>query len=283
MKELLVDAKHRGYALGAFNITSITYLHAIFDAAQEVKSPVVVSISERHVDCGFLHLEATANYFQTLCNHYSIPVVLHFDHGESLGMIQRAINCGFHSVMIDRSHDSLEKNILDTQQVVMMALLRDVAVEGELGLIGGKEGDGNINESNSQYFTDPSHAYKYTLETGVDSLAVAIGNVHGRYKGTPNLDFERLQEISSLLSIPLVLHGGSGISDEKFQQLIKKGIHKINYYSGNFLPSYESCEKFLHQEEAFTKDIGELFWTIYIAVKQNIMSQLTVFGSEGKA
>lgn len=284
MKELLEDTQARDYALGSFNITSITYADAILDAAEQCKSPVILSISERHIRKGYIHLEATASYIKERAKKYSIPVVLHLDHGETMPIIENAVASGFTSVMIDRSHYSLEENIKDTKIVVDLCKKKGISVEGELGMISGKEGEGHINVADTSLFTDPKVAYQYVEQTGIDALAVAIGNVHGRYKGEPNLDFERLEEIKKLVSIPLVLHGGSGISVEDFKKLIHFGIRKINFYSGNVQSAYVSLRDFLYTDYAEKgTDIGELFLTIYKAVLESTMKQMRIFNSCDKA
>ncbi len=283
MKELLQDAQQQGYGIGAFNITSTTYIDAILDAAQEKKSPVIIAISEGHVRKGYVSLEATVKYIQQRIKGLSIPIALHFDHGETIEMIEKAINCGFTSVMIDRSHETLEQNIKDTRIIVDICKNKNISIEGELGMIGGKEGDGHINIADSSLFTDPNIALKYIQETNVDALAVAIGNVHGRYSGKPNLDFYRLQAIKNQVAIPLVLHGGSGISEDDFRKLIQNGIYKINFYSGNAQVAYSSCKEFMDTDPLQRGvDIGELFKTVYKSVKENVMLQMDIFMSSNK-
>lgn len=284
MKELLCDAKERNYALGAFNITSITYADAILEAAGKCESPVILAISERHIKSGYIHLRSAAKYIEERAKEYSVPVVLHLDHGESISTIEMAINACFTSVMIDRSGESLKKNIEYTSRVVALCKNRGISVEGELGTIGGKEGEGHINVADESLFTDPQVAYQYVEQTGIDALAIAIGNVHGRYKGAPKLDFERLIKIKDLVSVPLVLHGGSGISDEDFKKLISNGIHKINFYSGNVQSSYASLSNFFDTNPLEKgKDIGELFRAIHKAVVETTMKQMNIFNSSGKA
>ncbi len=285
MKELLEDAKRLSYAVGAFNMTSITFVDAIIDAAVEQKSPVILSISERHVHKGFVHLEAASKYIKKRASQIDIPLALHLDHGETIEMTQRALDCGFNSVMIDRSNESFEKNIADTKTVVDMCKPRGISVEGELGAIGGKEGEGHINIADTSLFTDPKTASQYVEQTGLDScLAVAIGNVHGRYAGEPNLDFDRLDEISKAVSLPLGLHGGSGISDDDFRKLIEHGIKKINFYFGNAEATYKSSERFLSQKPLENGvDVGQLFKEIYNSVKATTMKQMDIFGSSNKA
>ncbi|MGL5722583.1 MAG: class II fructose-bisphosphate aldolase [Brevinema sp.] len=283
MKDLLQDARRRGYALGAFNITSLCYADAIVDAAQEKNSPVIIAVSERHICKNYLSLEATSSYITHLSQKKSIPIVLHLDHGETIEMIRKAVDCGFHSVMIDRSHSSLNDNIADTLATIEICKAKGISVEGELGMIGGKEGEGHINIADRNLFTQPNTALEYVSKTQVDALAVAIGNVHGRYKGTPNLDFDLLQKIKEIVDVPLVLHGGSGISDDDFRKLIYHGIHKINFYSGNAQSTYQACKEFMSKDPLEKGvDVGELFATIHQAVKSTTMHQMDVFGSSGK-
>ncbi len=280
IKEMLKNAKDNSFAIGSFNATSITFVDAIIDAAISNKSYAIISISEHHIKKGFINLEAASKYILSRIETEGAAVALHLDHGETFEMVQRVVDCGFTSVMIDRSHETLEQNIEATKTVVDMCKKHGIGVEGELGAIGGKEGDGHINVADQSLFTSPADADMYVRETGVDALAVAIGNVHGRYAGKPNLDFQRLEEIRNTVSVPLVLHGGSGISDDDFRKLIKTGISKINFYSGNAQSAYKSLALFLGEDPLGKgKDVGFLFENIHEAVRDTTANQMSIFDS----
>lgn len=224
-KQLLLDAQKGGYAVGAFNIENMEMVQAVVAAAEELKSPVIMQTTPSTVKY------ANLNYFyenvKVAAQEASVPVVIHLDHGNSFELAMQAYRTGYTSIMIDGSHEGFEDNIALTSAVVKACHPGEVPIEAELGKVGGKEDD--LDGGEGDPYTDPQEAAEFVERTGIDSLAVAIGTAHGVYKGVPKLDFSRLSEIRKAVSIPLVLHGTSGVPDEDVAECIKRGICKVNY------------------------------------------------------
>lgn len=228
-KQLLLKAQKEKYGQGAFNTCNLEITKAIVRAAEKLSSPLIIQTSEREA----LHggISKLACLIRKFAKESKIPVVLHFDHGKSFEMIKKCINAGYTSVMIDGSKLSFEANIELTKKVVKFAHRRRIPVEGELGVVPTPKIKTKIIASKKERqktMTDPDQAQEFVKETGVDFLAVAIGNAHGFYKGKPKLDFERLAAIKKKVKIPLVLHGGSGIKSTDIKKAISLGICKIN-------------------------------------------------------
>ena len=220
MKDLLAHAKQNKYAVGAFNITNLDFVDHIMDAAVESNSPVIMQLAEVHFR--YLNLEDIAPVLINAAKNVSVPVCIHLDHGKSLKTMVRAIRAGFTSIMYDGSEHPLEDNIKNTAEVVKIAHSVGVSVEGELGNVGGEAVGveaATPHTASEEFYTKVEDAVRFTNETGLDTLAISIGNVHGLYKGEPDLDFERLTAIRDAVGIPLVLHGGSGIFDDDFKKL----------------------------------------------------------------
>lgn len=280
MKEALSDAREKKYAVGAFNISSMTFLQAIIKAAEINKSPVIIQIAEGHIDNKAFDIEDISSVLIPMAHRASVPIVVHLDHGLTLSRIVQCVKCGFSSIMIDASAHPYRKNIEMTQEVVRICHSVGISVEGELGVIGGSEA-GNHGE---ECFTKPEEALDFVTQTNVDCFAVSIGNVHGNYKGIPNLDFKRLNAIAELVFVPLVLHGGSGISDADFQKAISLGINKINFYTGNCKAAYATVSPIMENNpiEKGT-DILNLFQAIEKNIIETVSHNMNVFGSSGKA
>lgn len=230
LSAVLLPAYRGHFAIGSFNTFNEDFTDAILAAAASEKSPVIVSFSE--VQLSYVDLECIAEVTRIKARRLDIPVVLHLDHGLTLETVSRAVDLGFTSVMFDGSAMPYEENVRNCRAVVQMCAGREISVEAELGAVGGDEGGGAESEADTSLFTDVSLATDFVKQTGVDALAVAIGNAHGRYKREPQLDFNRLGELNDALEMPLVLHGGSGISDADFRMAIDRGIAKINFYTG---------------------------------------------------
>lgn len=277
-KQLMLDAQKGGYAIGAFNVENMEMVQAVVAAAEELKSPVIMQTTPstvKYADLAYFYANVRA-----AAEMASVPVVMHLDHGNSFELAMRALRVGYTSIMIDGSHESFADNIAVTKAVVDACHPSKVPVEAELGKVGGKEDDLDGGEGDG--YTVPSEALEFVNATGVDSLAVAIGTAHGVYKGVPKLDVNRLSEIREVVSIPLVLHGTSGVPDDAVRECIKRGICKVNYATDLRI--------------AFTKGVKEVLdanpETIdpkkYNAcgreyVKQYVMSKMEVCGSAGKA
>jgi tagatose 1,6-diphosphate aldolase GatY/KbaY len=222
---MLEDAKKNKYAVGAFNVHNLETLKAVAKAAYEMRSPLILQTTPGTIKhAGEDYIAAMA---KVASEKYDIPIALHLDHGNSFDLVVKCIRAGYTSVMIDGSELSYEQNVELTKKVVEVAHAVGVTVEAELGSIVGVEDDMYVKEDKSA-FTDPEMAADFVEKTGVDSLAIAIGTAHGMYKGEVKLDFERLKEIASLVDIPLVLHGASGVPDELVKKAIALGICKLN-------------------------------------------------------
>ena len=229
MKDMLQHAYRHGYAVGGFDVVSLDFLEGIMAAAERVRAPVILSLAESHFE--YFDFELVMPAVEAAARRASVPVAIHLDHGGSLKSAMRAINFGCNGVMVDVSHEPLSGNIQRTHAVVEMAHACGVPVEGELGYVPGIEGEDAELHPGEVSYTTPEEAKTYVEQTGVDFLAVSIGTVHGRMKGRPKLDFQRLEQINEALGIPLVIHGGTGLSDDQFRRLIANGVAKINYYT----------------------------------------------------
>ena len=223
-KELLLDAQRNHYAVGAFNVINMEMIQAVIAAAEEARSPVIVQTTAGILDyAGAALLRANV---AVIAETATVPVVIHLDHGNTIARAREAVAAGYSSVMFDGSQKPFEENIAMTRQVVEFCHAAGIPVEAELGKVGGIE-DG-IGSDGCAY-TDPEDAALFVERTGVDSLAVAVGTAHGVYKGVPKLDLERLSRIREAVSIPLVMHGTSGVPEAAVRESIARGICKVNY------------------------------------------------------
>lgn len=229
MRDMLGHAYRKAYAIGGFDLVSLDFLEAIVDAAEATRSPVILSLAESHFEYYDFALAMSAA--ETAARRATVPVAIHLDHGATLGSAVRAINHGCNGVMVDASQEVFEENIARTRAVVNMAHACGVPVEGELGYVAGVEGEDAEKHPGQLVYTSVAEAKAYVERTAVDFLAVSIGTVHGRMRGHPELDIDRLRLINETLGIPLVIHGGTGLSDEQFRALIANGVAKINYYT----------------------------------------------------
>ena len=281
LKDLLSHAKQNKYGVGAFNITNFDFIDPILDAAVSENSPIILQLAEVHFR--YLNLEEIAPAIISAARKAEIPVCIHLDHGKSLKTVVRAIRAGFTSVMYDGSEHPLEKNIETTREIVKIAHSVGVSVEGEIGNVGGEVVGiqaATASSPDEKFFTDPREAEMFVLESGLDALAIAIGNVHGLYKGEPRLDFDILQKIRNIVEIPLVLHGGSGISDKDFRKAISLGISKINFYTGLSQAAVNRVHEFIkeHPKSISYPDLAK------VAMKESgetVKERLKVFGSAG--
>jgi len=224
-KEILDHAHKNKYAVGAFNVNNMEIVQAIIAAAEQENAPVILQTSEgaiKYAGADYLYAMVALAASKT-----KVPVALHLDHGSSFEKVMLCIRNGWTSVMIDGSHHDLEGNIAVTKKVVEAAHFANVSVEAELGRLSGVEDHISVSEADAKY-TNPDEAVTFVKETGIDSLAIAIGTAHGKYKGVPKLDFDRLQKIKELLDMPIVLHGASGICEEDLTRATKLGVNKIN-------------------------------------------------------
>lgn len=276
-EQMLLDAQKGGYAVGAFNVENMEMVKAVIAAAEELNAPVMLQTTPSTVKYGTLE-----TYFAIVAaeaKKASVPVCLHLDHGNSFELAVQAINAGYTSVMIDGSHENFEDNIAISKKVVEVAKACKIPVEAELGKVGGKEDD---LESDADTNTDPQEAKEFVERTGISSLAVAIGTAHGFYKGTPVLDKERVTEVKELVSIPLVLHGASGLSDQDVSECVKRGMCKVNFAT-ELRVAYTQAGQKLMAEKPDTFDPKKLGTVGMEAVKQLVMGRMKVCGCDNKA
>jgi len=224
-KKMLLDAQKGHYAVGAFNVENMEMVMAVIEAAEELQSPVIMQTTPSTVK--YAGLDYYLANVKAAAERAKVPVAIHLDHGSSYGLAMQALRTGYTSIMIDGSHESFEDNIAVTKSVVDACAPSAIPVEAELGKVGGKEDD--LDGGDGDGYTDPEQAREFVERTGASSLAVAIGTAHGLYKGEPKLDQERLGEIRQVVSMPLVLHGASGVPDEAVRESIRRGICKVNY------------------------------------------------------
>ncbi len=229
MGDMLQHAYENRYAVGAFDVVSLDFITGIVAAAEAQQAPIIISLAESHFE--YFDFELLMTAVVRAAERTPVPVAIHLDHGESLESAVRAVNLGATGVMVDASSLPLDENIAHTCAVVDMARGCGIPVEGELGYVPGVEGEDAERHPGDVVYTTVEEAQRYRNETGVDFLAVSIGTVHGRMQGEPQLDFERLADINQTLGIPLVIHGGTGLSEAQFRRLIDNGVSKINYYT----------------------------------------------------
>lgn len=277
-KELLLKAQEGNYAIGAFNVENMEMVQAVIAAAEELNSPVIMQTTPstvKYADLDYFYANA-----KVAAQKAKIPAVIHLDHGSSFELAMQALRAGYTSIMVDGSHGSFEENIKVSKAVADACHPSGVCVEAELGKVGGKEDDLEGGDENP--YTDPEQARIFVEQTGVDSLAVAIGTAHGVYKGIPKLDVERLSEIRKVVEVPLVLHGTSGVPDETVKECIKRGICKVNYAT-DLRIAFTKGVKAVLAENPDTIDPKKYGARGREEVKQYVMSKIKVCGSEGKA
>lgn len=229
LKEILKYAEDAKNAVGAFNATSLVSLHAVLAAAEERNLPVILMHAQVHEEMGISDMEELAPIVVRAAEKAKVPVCFHLDHGTDAEYVKRGMKLGFTSVMFDGSNLPEEENLKTTVETVKLAHAAGISVEAELGSMGAREG--GSDEDRISLYTDPDDAKIFAERTGIDALACAFGTAHGLYKAKPKLDFDRVTKIRELTELPLVMHGGSGVSDEDFRKAISCGIRKINYYT----------------------------------------------------
>ncbi|SJZ88225.1 class II fructose-bisphosphate aldolase [Garciella nitratireducens] len=277
-KKILEEARIKKYAIGAFNVTTLEAIRGIIAAAEQEKSPVIMEFAQAHEK--FVPLKTIGPIMVQAAKDAKVPVAVHFDHGTDFQLILQALKMGFTSVMIDGAALPYEENVKKTQKVVEVAHALGATVEAELGRV---EDSGSFQCQEEDLYTNPKMAIDFEKQTGIDLLAVSFGTAHGLYIEKPCLDFERLKEISQSVSIPLVMHGGSGLLREEYQESISKGICKINYYSDlAHLVAKEVAKRLMEAEklgkEIYIHDIST--WSIEI-IQRDVAEKMKIFGSTG--
>ena len=274
---MLLDAQKGGYAVGAFNVENMEMVKAVLAAAEELKAPVMLQTTPGTIKYGTV--ETYAAIVKAEAEKVSVPVCLHLDHGNSFELAVQAMKAGYTSVMIDGSHEDFENNIAITKKVVDVAKAIGIPVEAELGKVGGKEDD---LEADADTNTDPMEAKEFAERTGISSLAVAIGTAHGFYVGTPVLDKPRVSAIKEVVSVPLVLHGASGLSEEDVRECVERGMCKVNFAT-ELRAAYTAAVKKLLEEKPETYDPKKLGNVGMAAVKEQVKIRMKMCGCDGKA
>lgn len=277
MNDILLPAKKGKYGVGFFNAVNVEMARAIIETAEELKAPVMIGTAE--VLLPAMELDLVANYLIPMAKKATVPVCVHYDHGLTFERCMQAVKLGFTSVMYDCSTAPYEENITKVAEMVKICHAMGVTVEAELGHVGDNAGSGKLANP-EDYFTDPDTAVDYVTRTGVDSLAVAVGNAHGDYAFPPKLDFDRIQIISGKTNLPLVLHGGSGLADADFKNAVRLGVSKINIFTDIDKAGKAGVEAGIAAGERTM--MGLIPYEIK-AMKEVVAEKIKLFGSEGRA
>ena len=273
LKEILKIAEDRKIAIGSFNATGLDSIQAIISAAEELNVPVIIAHAEVHNV--FNDISLVAPVMLAVAKNAKVPVCVHLDHGVSMKMIDRALELGFTSVMIDASALTYEENVKITKEVVKKAHALNVSVEAELGRLPTNEDGSEVEMNPENFYTDPKQAQEFVNATGVDALAVCFGTSHGFYKAAPKLDFKVVEECRKSTHLPLVMHGGSGVSEEGFKHAIDAGIRKINYYSYMSKAGYLKAKEVIESNK--TLYFHDVVYAAMKAMKENVKEAMEVF------
>ena len=281
MNDVLYNAKRGKYAVGLFNAVNLELARGIIAAAEQTGSPVIMGTAEVLFPYG--PLEEVSYYLLPMAKKANVPVVIHLDHGLKKETCLQALELGFTSIMYDCSTDSYDENVRKVKEMADIAHSYGATIEGELGHVGDNEGSAEGNsylDDPSKFFTDPKMAKDYVEKTGVDALAIAVGNAHGVYKLPPKLDFERINTIAKTVNVPLVLHGGSGLTDNDFRRAINEGISKVNIFTDINVAAVKAQ---LSNLTDVNKGIIDLIPAAVEAIKQETVKKMELFGSVGEA
>lgn len=272
LNTVLKKAQAEHYAVGLFNTIDTDMLEAAIAAAEEMRSPIIIGTAEVLLPYGELKLIAPSVI--AAARRASVPVVVHYDHGLTFDRCIEALQLGFSSIMFDGSAGAADENMKNARELVKIAHAMGASVEGEIGHVG----DASATDSADQY-TTPDEARHFIAETGVDALAVAIGTAHGAYKTKPKLDILRLQQIRSAVDTPLVLHGGSGLSDDDFRNTIREGIAKVNIFTDLCLAGSAAMQDGLARGLSYL----DLRTSKVDAIRAAVRQKIALFGSAGQA
>lgn len=275
LEEILKEAEKKKYGVGLFNMLNLEMARGIIEAAEEEHSPVILGVAEVHLP--FIPFEYAAGIMRHIAQNASVPVCLHFDHGTDYKKIMEAIRGGFSSVMYDGSALDYETNIENTKEISKVAHALGVSVEAELGHVGGNE-DGE-DDGMEEMYTEVSKVNDFINRADIDALAVAIGTAHGQYKKTPILDVKRLADIYAISQKPLVLHGGSGLSESDFRNTIENGIRKVNICTEMCIAVYNAYNQAFNDNTGFERSIN----IAKDAVKEIVKGKMQLFQSSNKA
>ncbi len=280
VKEMLEKAHKEGYAVGAFNTVNLETTRAIIETACELRSPVIVEVTEKTFD--FAGGRAIFQIIKNIAEFYApdIPVGIHLDHGKSFEVVERAIDIGFPSVMYDGSRREMADNLMMTKKIVEIAHAKGIVVQAEVGNV---PYIGEVNMENidwEKYMTDPEEAARFVEETGVDTLAVAIGNAHGFFEERSEPDMERLKKIRELVTIPIIMHGSSDWKKERIRAVIEAGVSGFNVDTAIRLSFLGGLRRALVDENE--TDIRKVMNEGKLAAKVAVQAKIESFGSAGK-
>ena len=275
MQEILKDANERKYGVGFFNAINLEMVRALIEASEELNSPIIIGTAEALL--GFTPFEYISNILLDAAKKAKVPVAVHFDHCYNFTNIILALKWGFGSVMFDGSRHSYESNVKISSEISKVTSAYGAGLECELGCVGGLEAENG--EVDDGIYTNVEQAVDFIAKTNLDFLAISIGTVHGVYKVPPKLDLKRLADIRARVDVPLVLHGGSGLSDDDFRNVIRGGISKINIYTDIVLAARAAAELAVQKKSSY----AELLGITIEGMKEQIKKKLTLFGSSGKA
>ena len=273
LQEILALAEREGKAIGMFNATGFDSLQAVVAAAEDLGEPVIIAHAEVHNVFNDISLVGPA--MLAVARNARVPVCVHLDHGESLSMIEKAVEIGFTSIMIDASAKPFAENVALTRRVVELCHPKGIGVEAELGRLATRE-DGSANPED--FYTDPAEAADFVRQTGIDALAIAFGTAHGFYKSTPVLDFETIASCRKSTGVPLVMHGGSGVSPADYTRAIKSGIRKINYYSYMSKAGYNAAAEVIASGK--TSYLHDVEFAAMKAMKEDVSRAIRVFSGK---
>ena len=269
LKNILKIAEAEGCAVGSFNTPNFESLRAVIGAAESLKQPVIIMHAQVHEEMGLCKMEEIAPIMLFMAERANVPVCVHLDHGTDLDYVRRATELGFTSVMYDGSEQSLDINRANTCIIKEIAERKNISVEAEVGSMGAREAGSGGGES---IYTDPEAAAEFVKSTGIDALACAFGTAHGIYLKQPKLDFERVRKIKSMINVPIVMHGGSGVSNEDYKKVISCGVRKINYYTYMAKAGGEAVDKMA--DRTFFHDIAA---AAEQGMKENVKAAIRVF------
>ncbi len=283
LKELLKEAEMEKRAVGAFNVPNMECLRGVIQAAEDLNVPVIIQHAEVHEN--LITIEEIGPLMVAYAKNAKVPVAVHLDHGASLTACLKAIKLGFTSIMYDASLKDYETNVKETSELVKIAHSVNVSVEAELGemtnsaIAGGEGRESSLSDfGNVDLFTNPQQAEDFIEATKVDCLAISFGTVHGKYMFEPKLDFERIAEIRSTTQRkPLVMHGGSGVSEEDYRKAISQGIRKINYYTYMNMAAGDALKKKVINNSSTEIFFDELSLLATDAIKENVIQALKIF------
>lgn len=272
LKDLISRADRLGVAVGAFSVGNMEMILGAVKAAEELNTPIILQIAEVRLATSPLNI--IGPMMVVAAENSKVDICVHFDHGLNYETVCKALDLGFTSVMLDGSLLNFEENITLTKKVVKTAKEYGASVEAELGVVGGNEGGGKAHKI---HCTDPTRANEFCERTGIDALAVAIGNAHGNYPVTPELRLDILKEIDNKCSAPLVLHGGTGITPEIFQECVKNGVRKVNIATASFDAVTKAAKEATSSEKpnyfALSQNMAE-------AVYENVKKHIKIFNME---